>query len=147
MAVNIGNADISRLLLEHVKVALRGTNIKVYKDGDEPNLTSTKVAVFVFVNPGAVFEAERGGPRALSRRVGTLRLTVSLQYKGDIETEGLPVCDLLEAGFRMVTLYNESKTGRVVCDEPYTENRGKDPTSRYILITTVPWHVFFRQES
>lgn len=147
MAVNIGNTDISRLLFEHVKVALRGTGIKIYKDGDEPNLANVKIAVFVFVNPGTVYEAERGGPQALSRRVGTLRLTVSLQYKVDIETEGLPVCDLLESGFRMVTLYNESKTGRVVCEDPYTENRGKNPTSRYILITTVPWHVFFRQES
>lgn len=146
MALSIGNADISRLLFERTKWALRGTNINVYEEGVEKNISNSNITVFVFVIPGTVYEAELGGQDALSRRVGTLRISISIQYKTTSVTEGLRIADLIEEGFRRVTLPTPDGKGCVVCDEPWTENRGKDPTSRHIVITTVPWHVFFRQE-
>jgi len=99
------------------------------------------VHIIVSLKPGEASSSELGGAEALSTRVGVWNITQSLPKKMAVG-DGLLTAVMLEDVFRRQTLATEQCA--VICEEPYTEDRGTDPnTGRYLIQTTIPWYVIY----
>lgn len=100
-----------------------------------------RLLVITALNPGRSTSQELGGPEALAIRDGVYIVTFSLPDKYLVD-DVWQLCGELEERFRRQRLTVSDCA--VWCDEPYTENRGNDPSEgRYLISTTIPWSVVY----